>query len=116
MILNMRLPVVLITVLFFNCSIAQTPVDTVLDTTVKLDTTLQEASAPNKTIDQNQAALIRASINRLEYMIADNLLVGPKDPDVLKKTLKLKEDLKQNQVQLIEKPVDFFKITCQRSN
>ncbi len=67
---------------------------------------IKEASAPNKTVDQNQAALIRSSIKRLEYMITDNMLVGDKDADVLKKTAKLKEELKQSQVQLIEIPVD----------
>lgn len=67
---------------------------------------IKEASAPNKTVDQNQAALIRSSIKRLEYMITDNMLVGERDPDVIKKTAKLKEELKQSQVQLIEIPVD----------
>ncbi len=67
---------------------------------------IKEASAPNKAVDQNQAALIRSSIKRLEYMITDNMLVGERDPDVTKKTAKLKEELKQSQVQLIEIPLD----------
>lgn len=67
---------------------------------------IKEASAPSKVVDQNQAALIRTSIKRLEYILTDNQLVGDSDPDILKKTNKLKDELKQTQVQLIEIPVD----------
>lgn len=67
---------------------------------------IKEASAPNKTVEQNQASLIRASIKRLEYMISDNALVTEKDPDIAKKTARLKEELKQSQMQLIDVPVD----------
>ncbi len=67
---------------------------------------IKEASAPNKTVEQNQASLIRASIKRLEYMISDNVLVTERDPDIAKKTSRLKEELKQSQMQLIDVPVD----------
>jgi hypothetical protein len=67
---------------------------------------IKEASVPNKAVDQNQAALIRTSIKRLEYMIQDNQLIGTKDPEILKKNNKLKEELKQVQIQLIEVPVE----------
>ncbi len=67
---------------------------------------IKEASVPNKSVDQNQAAIIRSSIKRLEYMRQDNQLVGGKDPDIARKTNKLKEELKQVQVQLIEVPVE----------
>ncbi|MCU7551459.1 hypothetical protein OCK74_20225 [Chitinophagaceae bacterium LB-8] len=67
---------------------------------------IREASVPNKTVDQNQAALIRASIKRLEYLLRDNTLLGDKDWDITKKTTKLKEDLKQTQVQLIDVPIE----------
>lgn len=68
---------------------------------------IKEAAVPNKAVDQNQASLIRTSIKRLEYMVQDNQLVGDKDPDIVKKTNKLKDELKQVQVQLIEVPVEF---------
>lgn len=67
---------------------------------------IKEAVAPQKVFDQNQAALIRTSIKRLEYMQNEYGLVGEKDPDILKKTIKLKEELKQSQVQLIDIPLE----------
>ena len=67
---------------------------------------VKEAVAPNKNVEQNQAALIRASIKRLEYMLGDNMIVGEKDPDVVKKMNKLKEELKQIQIQLIDIPLE----------
>ena len=68
---------------------------------------IKEASVPSKVVDQNQAAQIRTSIKRLEYMLQDNQLVGERDPDIARKTAKLKDELKQVQVQLIEVPIDF---------
>lgn len=68
---------------------------------------IKEASVPNKSVDQNQAAMIRTSIKRLEYMLQDNQLIGEKDLDVARKNNKLKEELKQVQVQMIEVPVEF---------
>lgn len=67
---------------------------------------IKEASVPNKVVDQNQAALIRTSIKRLEYMLQDNQLVGEKDADISRKTAKLRDELKQVQIQLIEVPVE----------
>lgn len=67
---------------------------------------IKEASVPNKVVDQNQAALIRSSIKRLDYTLHDNQLIGSKDPDILKKISKLKEELKQIQVQLIDVPIE----------
>jgi hypothetical protein len=67
---------------------------------------IKEASVPNKAVDQNQASLIRTSIKRLEYMLQDNQLIGQKDPDILRKTNKLKDELKQVQIQLIEVPIE----------
>lgn len=67
---------------------------------------IKEASVPNKMVDQNQAALIRTSIKRLEYMIQDNQLLGLKDPEIIRKTNKLKEELKQVQIQLMEVPIE----------
>ena len=67
---------------------------------------IKEAVAPAKVYDQNQASLIRASIKRLEYVVRDNSLVGERDPDISRKTNKLKEELKQIQIQLIDIPID----------
>jgi hypothetical protein len=67
---------------------------------------IKEASVPNKAVDQNQAASIRTSIKRLEYMVQDNQLIGDKDPDIAKKNSKLKDELKQAQIQLIDVPID----------
>ncbi len=68
---------------------------------------IKEASVPNKPIDQNQASVIRTSIKRLEYMLQDNQLIGEKDPDIMKKINKLKDELKQSQMQLIDVPLEF---------
>jgi predicted HAD superfamily phosphohydrolase YqeG len=66
---------------------------------------IKEAAVPAKVVDQNQASLIRSSIKRLEYMLTDNALIGEKDPDITPKTTKLKDELKQAQIQLIDVPV-----------
>ena len=67
---------------------------------------IKEASVPNKPIDQNQASLVRASIKRLEYMRQDNQILGEKDPDIMRKINKLKDELRQIQVQLIDVPLE----------
>ena len=67
---------------------------------------IKEAIAPQKIFDQNQASLVRGSIKRLAYMVRDNALVGERDPDILKKTAKLKDELKQTQIQLIDVPLE----------
>ncbi len=67
---------------------------------------VKEATAPNKNVEQNQASLIRASIKRLDYMVYDYTLVGDKDPNIMAKINKLKEELKQSQMQLIDVPIE----------
>lgn len=66
---------------------------------------VKEAVAPSKNYEQNSASLVRSDIKRLQYLITDNILVGEKDPDIVKKTNRLKEELKQVQLQLIDVPV-----------
>jgi hypothetical protein len=66
---------------------------------------VKEASAPNNNADQNVATLIRSSIKRLEYLLAENSLIGERDPEILNKQRKLKEELKQTQIQLIDIPI-----------
>lgn len=63
---------------------------------------VKEAVAPNKNDELNAASLVRNDIKRLQYLIADNVLIGDKDPDIIKKTSKLKDELQQIQLQLID--------------
>lgn len=65
---------------------------------------VKEAISPTKSYEQNSASLVRTSIRRLEYSISDNTLLGDRDPDILLKSKKLKDDMKQIQVQLIDVP------------
>jgi hypothetical protein len=67
---------------------------------------VKEAVAPPKTFDQNQASLIRSSIKRLEYMLRDNSLIGERDAQIMAKANRLKEELKQIQIQLIDIPIE----------
>ncbi len=67
---------------------------------------VKEATAPNKVVEQNQASLIRAAIKRLDYMQYEYTLVGDRDPQITAKTAKLKEELRQAQMQLIDVPID----------
>ncbi|HEY0678276.1 MAG TPA: hypothetical protein VGD17_08315 [Chitinophagaceae bacterium] len=67
---------------------------------------IKEAVAPQKIYDQNQASLVRTSIKRLEYMLRDNSLLVERDPDIVKKTARLRDELKQIQIQLIDIPVE----------
>jgi hypothetical protein len=67
---------------------------------------IKEATAPARNAEQNQATLVRSSIKRLEYILQDNRLVGEKDPDLLQKMTRLKEEMKQSQLQLIDVPVE----------
>ncbi|HJU46476.1 MAG TPA: hypothetical protein VJ647_06815 [Chitinophagaceae bacterium] len=67
---------------------------------------VKEAVAPVKTAEQNSASMVRTSIRRLEYTLTETTLIGDHDPDILTKTKRLREELKQAQVQLIDVPVD----------
>lgn len=63
---------------------------------------VKDAVAPNKNDDLNAASLVRNNIKRLQYLLTDNILTGDKDPDIVKKTTKLKDELQQVQLQLID--------------
>jgi len=67
---------------------------------------VKDATVPNNTVELNQASQIRGTIKRLEYLLTDNVLAGDRDNDIIRKTNKLKDELKQAQVQLIDIPVD----------
>jgi hypothetical protein len=66
---------------------------------------VKEAVAPNKIQEQNTASQIRTTIKRLEYMLSENSLIGDRDPDILNKTRKLREELKQARLQLVDLPM-----------
>ena len=67
---------------------------------------VKEAVAPNKVNDQNSVSQVRTSIRKLEYILSENGLIGEKDPDIIVKTTKLRADLKQIQLQLIDVPLE----------
>lgn len=66
---------------------------------------VKEATAPNSSYEQNTATLIRSAIKRLEYLLANNRLTGERDPDIILKSRKLRDELTQTQVQLIDAPI-----------
>lgn len=67
---------------------------------------VKEAVAPVKTAEQNSASVVRTSIRRLEYTITEASLAGDIDPEIISKMKRLKEELKQAQLQLIDIPID----------
>ncbi len=69
---------------------------------------VKEAVSPNKVQEQNTASQIRGTIKRLDYMMTENMLVGDRDPDILSKTKKLRDELKQSQLQLVDLPLVEF--------
>jgi hypothetical protein len=66
---------------------------------------VKEAVAPPKNQEQNTTTQIRAVIKRLEYLKVDNSLIGNRDPDVSGKIRRMKDELKQAQLQLIDTPI-----------
>lgn len=66
---------------------------------------VKEAVSPVKNYEQNSASQVRTSIKRLEYTLSDNALTGERDPEILNKITKLRSELKQTQVQLIDIPM-----------
>jgi hypothetical protein len=67
---------------------------------------VKEAVAPQKTAEQNSASLVRSSIKRLEYQVHENSLAGGKDPNITRKINKLRDEMQQIQIQLIDVPID----------
>ncbi len=69
---------------------------------------VKETVAPTLSYEQNAASLVRGAIKRLQYTLTDNSLIGggEHDPDIVKKTNALKNEMKQTQVQLIDIPID----------
>ena len=67
---------------------------------------VKETVAPPMNAEQNSASLVRSSIKRLEYIARENSIIGEKDMEIAKKTNKLRDELKQTQIQLIDVPID----------
>jgi hypothetical protein len=69
---------------------------------------VKEAVAPNKVQEQNTATQVRSVAKRLEYLVSENALIGNRDPQVLTKTKKMQEELKQARLQLVDLPMVEF--------
>jgi hypothetical protein len=69
---------------------------------------VKEAVAPSKIQEQNTAAQVRGVTKRLEYLLSENSLAGDRDPEILAKTKKLRDELKQAQLQLVDLPLVEF--------
>jgi hypothetical protein len=67
---------------------------------------VKEAVAPTKTYEQNAATAIRSNIKRLEYSLNENSPIGDRDADIVAKIKKLRDDLKQVQLLLIDVPLE----------
>jgi hypothetical protein len=69
---------------------------------------VKEAVAPNRVQEQNTASQIRATIKRLDFMLTENALIGDRDLDILAKAKKMRDELKQSQLQLVDLPMVEF--------
>jgi len=77
---------------------------------------VKEAVAPNKVQEQNTASQIRAAIKRLEYLQSESRLIGDRDPDILGKTKKMKDELNQTRLQMVDLPmVEFENVTSEEA-
>ena len=69
---------------------------------------VKEAVAPNKIQEQNTATQVRSVAKRLEYLVSEMSLVGDRDPEVLAKTKKMQDEMKQARLQLVDLPLVEF--------
>jgi hypothetical protein len=69
---------------------------------------VKEAVSPVRVQEQNTASQIRAAIKRLEYMYSEAALVGERDPEIISKMKKLREEIKQSKLQLVDLPLVEF--------
>jgi hypothetical protein len=69
---------------------------------------VKEAVAPNKIQEQNTATTVRSVAKRLEYLGSEMALVGDRDPEVLVKTKKMQDEMKQARLQLVDLPLVEF--------
>ena len=69
---------------------------------------VKEAVSPVRVQEQNTASQIRAAIKRLEYMYSEAALVGDRDIDIISKMKKMREEIKQSKLQLVDLPLVEF--------
>jgi hypothetical protein len=69
---------------------------------------VKEAVSPVRVQEQNTASQIRAAIKRLEYMFSEAALVGERDPEIISKMKKMREEIKQSKLQLVDLPLVEF--------
>lgn len=69
---------------------------------------IKEAVAPGRVQEMNTASQVRATIKRLEYVLSENGQLIDRDPEVVIKGKKIREELKQSQMQLIDLPMVEF--------
>ena len=69
---------------------------------------VKEAVSPVRVQEQNTASQIRAAIKRLEYMFSEAALVGERDLEIISKMKKMREEIKQSKLQLVDLPLVEF--------
>lgn len=69
---------------------------------------VKEAVSPNRIQEQNTASQIRTITKRLDYLLSDNQIIGSRDVEVVQKTKKLTDELKQARLQFIDLPMVEF--------
>ena len=69
---------------------------------------VKEAVAPGRVQEMNTASQVRATIKRLEYVLSENGQLLERDPEIVIKARKMREELKQSQMQLIDLPMVEF--------
>lgn len=69
---------------------------------------VKEAVSPNRIQEQNTASQIRTITKRLDYLLSDNQIIGSRDVEVVQKTKKLNDELKQARLQFIDLPMVEF--------
>lgn len=69
---------------------------------------VKEAVAPTRVQEQNTASQVRATIKRLDYMMTDNAIIGDRDPEIATKIKRLRDEIKQSQLQLVDLPLVEF--------
>lgn len=69
---------------------------------------VKEAVSPVRVQEQNTASQIRAAIKRLEYMSSEAALVGDRDIEIISKMKKMRDEIKQSKLQLVDLPLVEF--------
>ncbi len=116
-ITNLKLTFYVISKNIKNTKTTRTGFDISSSTTAMLGTILSTTGnsegakntvSPVRVQEQNTASQIRAAIKRLEYMYNESTLVGDRDAEILTKMKRMREELKQSQLQLVDLPLVEF--------